>query len=232
MQNQHQNPINNLNNPLQLESEQVIGKAFPIKQFGNEGKPLFQYRRSLFKNIDDVMVYICDVTGAEAYFYQQRGKFAVAAFNSRSKKPIFHFLYHTEADCIEVITTFFLDERNKKADRHLRRLERSNYVNQLVVGDILYTSWGYDQTNVDYYQITRVLNKKIGVRPIRGEYFQVTYMSGDSVPVPNQFIDEEFIVRTCSSTNAMIEGHHASLVKYQLVDGVKVYQKQHESSWS
>ena len=232
MQNQHQNPINNLNNPLQLESEQVVGKAFPIKQFGNEGKPLFQYRRSLFRNIDNAMVYICVATGAEAYFYQQRGKYAVAAFNSRSKKPIFHFLYQTEDDCIEVIKDFFLNERNLKADRQLRRLERFNYVNELVVGDILYTSWGYDQTNVDYYQVTRVIKKKIAVRPIRSDYFQLTYMSGESIPVPNQFIGEEFVVQTRSSKSAMIEGQYANLVQYQLVDGVKVYRKQHESSWS
>ena len=27
------------------------------------------------------------------------------------------------------------------------------------VGDILYTSWGYDQTNVSFYQVTRMVGK-------------------------------------------------------------------------
>lgn len=34
------------------------------------------------------------------------------------------------------------------------------------VGDILYTSWGYDQTNVDFYRVTRVKGKTVYVREI------------------------------------------------------------------
>lgn len=34
------------------------------------------------------------------------------------------------------------------------------------VGDILYTSWGYDQTNVDFYQVIRVSGKNAWIREI------------------------------------------------------------------
>ena len=36
------------------------------------------------------------------------------------------------------------------------------------VGDILRATWGYDQTNVDYYQVTRITpsGASIGIRPI------------------------------------------------------------------
>jgi hypothetical protein len=37
------------------------------------------------------------------------------------------------------------------------------------VGDILYSSWGYDQTNVDWYQVTRVMPRGIEIREISGK---------------------------------------------------------------
>lgn len=30
----------------------------------------------------------------------------------------------------------------------------------LKTGDILYTSWGYDQTNIDFYQVAQICGKK------------------------------------------------------------------------
>jgi hypothetical protein len=37
------------------------------------------------------------------------------------------------------------------------------------VGDIFRNSWGYDQTNVDYYQVVRVTAKYAIVRPISSQ---------------------------------------------------------------
>lgn len=36
----------------------------------------------------------------------------------------------------------------------------------IVPGDVFYTSWGYDQTNVDFYLVTRVTAAKAEVTPI------------------------------------------------------------------
>ena len=33
-------------------------------------------------------------------------------------------------------------------------------------GTILYSSWGYDQTNVDYYQVVSKSGRRVKVRPI------------------------------------------------------------------
>lgn len=34
------------------------------------------------------------------------------------------------------------------------------------VGDCLYQSWGYDQTNIDFFQVVEVLPKSVKIRPI------------------------------------------------------------------
>ncbi len=34
------------------------------------------------------------------------------------------------------------------------------------LGDIVYNSWGYEQTNIEFYQVVRIMNKTIEVREI------------------------------------------------------------------
>jgi len=61
---------------------------------------------------------------------------------------------------------------------------------QLVkVGDIFYNSWGYDQTNIDWYQVTALTKsgKSVKVRPIAGKIKETGFMSGESSPVKGKF---------------------------------------------
>lgn len=46
-----------------------------------------------------------------------------------------------------------------------------NKVNHtLKVGDILYSSWGYDQTNISWYQVTQLVGKQsVKIRKIHGK---------------------------------------------------------------
>ena len=48
------------------------------------------------------------------------------------------------------------------------------------VGDILYNSWGYNQTNVDWYQVIKVKPKSIVIHPIAGDYKETGFLSGYS----------------------------------------------------
>lgn len=36
----------------------------------------------------------------------------------------------------------------------------------LTVGDLLVSTWGYDQTNVDFYEVTRATAKMVQLRPV------------------------------------------------------------------
>jgi len=60
------------------------------------------------------------------------------------------------------------------------------------VGEILYDSWGYDQTNIDFYQITRISKGCIWIREINLESVKDTsYDSDQVIPCKNKFIGEE-----------------------------------------
>jgi hypothetical protein len=44
----------------------------------------------------------------------------------------------------------------------LKKKRKSNYKfdnSEIKVGDIFYTSWGYDQTNIDYYKVRKLIGK-------------------------------------------------------------------------
>lgn len=54
----------------------------------------------------------------------------------------------------------------------------------LVVGSILSSSWGYDQTNVDFYEVVAVTGKQVIIREIEAKQ-----VGRDSVvPVPGKFV--------------------------------------------
>ena len=57
------------------------------------------------------------------------------------------------------------------------------------VGDIFYNSWGYDQTNIDWYQVVQVSpsGKTCKIRPIAGKVKETGFMSGQTTPQKNKF---------------------------------------------
>ncbi len=50
------------------------------------------------------------------------------------------------------------------------------------VGDILSSSWGYDQTNVDFYKVLRFTGKSVVIQRIESDTTEEGFMCGHSVP--------------------------------------------------
>lgn len=60
------------------------------------------------------------------------------------------------------------------------------------IGDILYTMWGYEQTNVDFYQIVALKGKHtIVLREIAGKSGITCGFNGLTRPVRDRFVTEE-----------------------------------------
>ncbi len=85
------------------------------------------------------------------------------------------------------------DHMLRKALRHLayrkpqfRKAVQS--VLDIAVGDILYSNWGYDQTNIDFYQVLKRTAKQVTLRRlenrvVRGKGKPTEYVT----PVANSF---------------------------------------------
>tara|TARA_R110000824_G_scaffold6506_11_gene30093 strand:- start:47 stop:448 length:402 start_codon:yes stop_codon:yes gene_type:complete len=67
------------------------------------------------------------------------------------------------------------------AAHHRRAAQQANSdypsTDAMTVGSILVSSWGYDQTNVDFYMVTRTTKTSVYIRKIRAE---VTRSGGPS----------------------------------------------------
>ncbi len=60
------------------------------------------------------------------------------------------------------------------------------------VGDIFYTSWGYEQTNTEFYQVTRVTEASVWLRRVAEDREDVRFMTATKTPRIGEFIGEEF----------------------------------------
>lgn len=61
---------------------------------------------------------------------------------------------------------------------------------KLDLGTILSYSWGYEQTNVDFYQVVKVTKKTVMIREIGSELKLDGYMSGYRTPMFDNFTGE------------------------------------------
>lgn len=73
------------------------------------------------------------------------------------------------------------------------------------VGDILSSIWGFEQTNVDFYEVVRATPKTIWIRPIRSCVVEThSWASGTRMPIPGEYIGNEVMRRRNNSTGIRI----------------------------
>lgn len=90
-------------------------------------------------------------------------------WKGKQKNPFSHYYYPTEERRVEAI------QRSKDStDKQLKwkeeaKAERKSFKPEVEVGDIYVASWGYEQTNIDYYQVIEKVGKcTVKIREIAG----------------------------------------------------------------
>ena len=130
--------------------------------------------------------------GSALYVYERAGKLYALAFWGTAHKPLWHYRFGTEERRNEKIAEFKASVEAAVASRVERSAAKSAWVNPLKVGDLLYTSWGYDQTNVEFYAVTRVSGRRVWIRQIASDYAETGFMSGKTWPaMPIRFTGDE-----------------------------------------
>jgi len=80
----------------------------------------------------------------------------------------------------------------KRIASAIDRLAARHLASAVIVGDIFFSQWGYDQTNLDYYQVVKTTPKMIALRKIdkrmtRGRGEPTEYY----MPIANKFTGPE-----------------------------------------
>jgi hypothetical protein len=145
----------------------------------------------------------------------------VTVWLGKAGKPADHLLCKTEADALEVVgkrlkqrAAYRLQESKRKA----ARAEAANKMRaEIKVGDILVYSWGYEQTNIDYFQVVEKSpsGATVKVREIASKTVESTGpMSARVAPVPGAFLEKsEVMTKKVSESGVRFEHGNGYVVK-------------------
>ena len=121
-----------------------------------------------------------------AYCYQSDRGPAFIAYKGRQSK-LAHFLsFQSETRRDEYLATYIHRETEIETYKHARRETGHG----LAVGDIVYSVWGYEQTNVEFFEVVRVPSGRSAVvLQIEGDTTEDSpgSMTGWTTPRPGQF---------------------------------------------
>lgn len=117
-----------------------------------------------------------------AYVYRigERG-YGVLGYGGKRTHHDFHFSYKTIEQAHDKIESWFSSLKGHvtlMADRRKLLFQPNSFK----VGDIVVNSWGYDQTNVDWYKVTKRTDNFVWLQPISGHFEEKGFMCGDSLP--------------------------------------------------
>jgi|TARA_E500000318_G_C3448181_1_gene167752 hypothetical protein len=135
-------------------------------------------------------------TDAVAYIndYGDGTKYTAMVFAGKRSKYDKYYGFRTAEQRDNYVQEYFkkiaFQYESKKAWAKKQKAEAENNQKNYKVGDILVSCWGYDQTNVDYYQIVDRTKCMAILQPIGSEYVD-THCSGSyhsSMPKKDYFI--------------------------------------------
>jgi hypothetical protein len=129
---------------------------------------------------------------AVAFVWESRGRPCAVVFYGKQTKPAANFRFRSPAERETTVRRYFESRRAWQKQRADWKAERVAATHNLQVGHVLKASWGYDQTNVDFYQVTALVSDKtVELRKIASQdATQLTSMSGRVLPVRDAFCGE------------------------------------------
>jgi hypothetical protein len=118
-------------------------------------------------------------------------RYYLAVFIGKAVKPALNAFgfYESEASRAEAI------ERVRRslathAEAKAKRREERRQPHSLAVGQVLLSSWGYEQTNVDFYEVVAVRGAVVDIRKLAASTTNDSDMTGHATPVPGQYVSD------------------------------------------
>lgn len=122
--------------------------------------------------------------------------------------------------------------RDFNSQKELRKDNLSSNEN-IQIGDVFVASWGYEQTNIDFYEVTGKTGKStLILREIAQERNSDSYLSGTCKPILGEFTGEPFKKRLNKSGYISFSSYKsANKVKIQQIGSTIVIPEYNWSAW-
>ena len=133
-----------------------------------------------------------DESDAVAYHHEGKGRIdgepCAVFFCGRRQKPDHRYRFRNEEER-DVYTKHYFEKRREHDDFKVEAKAKAtkalgHAADKLKVGDVYSASWGYDQTNVDFYVITEILGRVTVMLQPLGYDIVKTNESGAEYGVP------------------------------------------------
>ena len=130
--------------------------------------------------------------GGIVYLYQcDAGVPYAIGYRGKAYRPAFHFRFASEERRTAHVDAFFASLERQAAAKAERRAAFSK-PHTLKVGDVVVNSWGWEQTNIDFYEVIRTSPNYVWLRPIAAEEVEQTgLMQGKKMPRRGQYLAEQ-----------------------------------------
>lgn len=160
---------------------------------------------------------------AVAYLYTTKsGKPAAVIYYGKQSKAVAHYSFRSEAERAAKVKAYFEGRQAHQRMQADIAEKRRTAGPGLVVGDIVNTCWGYDQTNREFYEVIEVKGKMVTIREIASERTETGWATGKCVPQSGSYKGEP-MRRMARDGQVKIEGGiYASKWNTATVAGVPV----------
>ena len=148
---------------------------------------------------------------AIVYTYtDNKGRPSAIAYIGKQGKKTWHYCFRNEEQRNVEIDKFFDGIAEREDFKLSRKVEKTCFKHGYQVGDILYSSWGYDQTNTEFYQVIAKTEKTVTLRHIGANHVAGNdgFMCGSITADKDNFKGEPF-TRTVSPCGRMGDEHKA-----------------------
>lgn len=197
-------------------------------------KKVFEQRGYFINHRNVTGAYWFEDVGAVVYIGEYgSGFFTVTAFSGKRTKPDFNYYVKSAEKAEADIQSFYNRLCRSQAAKAEKRKQNRPTNSDVKISDIFEASWGYEQINVNYYQVVGFRGKSmVLVREIAANRKETGYLSGVCTPAENCFISDEILIRRVTNGRIKInESISAHKAKYQEIAGKKVYSEKQYSSY-
>lgn len=176
-----------------------------------------------------------DVLGVEVF--QRPGKpsgVCELAFSGMRCKPDYAYRFGSVEAAEAHREKWLTGKRSGATEKQARAAARNVSGQLLTVGDVLVASWGYEQTNYDYYQVTR----KVGARSVeirelaKDKSYNGHAMTGECVPIKGRFVGEPMTKRVDERGGVKVRSAYARKKPSEVIGGVEVFRPDHYTAYA
>lgn len=145
-------------------------------------------------------------------YNNKTGKPCAALWTHKTKKPSYCYYFNSVDEREQWILGKKESESKQDEQRNLYARQIAKETDALQAGAIVYDSWGWEQTNIDFYKIVKRSGASVWLQPLKSKKVETGFMSGNAEPTEET--DGEVFLRRIGKYGVSINSHRGTLILY------------------